>query len=102
MFNLFRNFKFRAHKKKLLIGILSIFMTLLVLGTIAFIKRDSLLKSAIERGVTKAKNNYNLNVKIGSYGFSGFSTVYFKEINVIPEQRPQLSNIQSLKIGIKF
>jgi len=102
MFNPFRNFKFRVHKKKLLISILGVFMALSVFGIIAFIKRDSLLKSAIERGINKAKNNYNLNVKIGSYGFSGFSTVYFKDINVVPEQRPQLANIQSLKIGIKL
>ena len=77
-------------------------MILLLLVVIAFIKRESLLKSAIERGIYKAKIDYNLNVKIDSYGFSGLAKVYFKNINVVPDQRPQLANIKNLKIGIRL
>jgi hypothetical protein len=102
MINSIKNFKFRLNKKKLLFSLISIIMLLFILIIIAFVKRDGLLKAAINKGIYKAKNNYNLNVKIGSYGFSGLGTVYFKDINVVPEDQPQLANIKNLKIGIKL
>lgn len=102
MMNSITSFKFKVNKKKLLVGLLSIAILFFIISIIVFIKRDTLLKSAIEKGIFKAKSNYNLNVKIGSYGFSGLGTVYFNDINVVPEDQPQLANIKNLKIGIKL
>ncbi len=71
-------------------------------GAVAYNKRDALLKAAIAKAVSKAKTKYNLNVSIGSYGFDGFTSVYFKQVSVVPEGKDSLANIQDLKVGVKL
>jgi hypothetical protein len=102
MKNIFKNLNFKKHKKKLIIILSAVLMLFFIGGTIAYFKRDALLKTAVEKVILKAKTKYNLNVKIGSYGFSGLSTVYFNRITVVPEQRDSLANIKSLKVGVKL
>ena len=50
---------------------LSIFLLALVGAGIAYYKRESLLKTALARGIRKAKRDYNLDVSIGSAKFTG-------------------------------
>lgn len=102
MINIFKNLSLKKHKKKLIIILSSVLMLFFIGGTIAYFKRDALLKEVVDKVVFKAKNKYNLNVKIGSYGFSGLSTVYFNRITVVPVQRDSLANIKSLKVGVKL
>ncbi len=80
----------------------SIFLLVFTGGIIAYSKREALLKTVIEKSIARAKSKYNLNVKIGSYRFSGLSTVHFKNITVVPEQRDSLANIKDLTVGVKL
>ena len=79
-----------------------VFLFFFVGGVIAYSKREAMLNNVIKSSIAKAKSKYNLNVKIGSYGFSGLSTVHFENITVVPEQRDSLISIKNLTIGVKL
>lgn len=102
MRNPFNSFFFKKYKKTILITLICFLGLFLIGGTIAYFKRDALLKAAIGKAISQAKSKYNLNVKIGSYRFSGLSTVEFKDISVVPEERDSLANIQELTISVKI
>jgi hypothetical protein len=82
---------------------LGIFLVLLViLGAIAYSKREALLKKIIARAIAKADKDYGLVIKIREAGFSGLSTVYMKNISVVPKDRDTLSTIDDLTVGVKI
>ncbi len=85
-----------------LITLVSILVILIVAVSIAYAKREAILRSAIERGINKAKRDYGLNVKIGNAAFSGLSSVSFKNITIVPENRDSLANIQDFRVGVKL
>ncbi len=74
----------------------------LIAGTVAYNKRDNLLKAAVTKGISKAKTMYNLDVKIREFGFDGLSVVYFRGISVVPKQRDSLAKVDQLKVGVKL
>jgi hypothetical protein len=92
-----------SKSKKYAIITLSVLL-LLFFGTagIAFFKRDALLNSIVAKAISKAKNKYNLNVKIGSYEFDGLSAVHFSNISVVPEERDSLASIANVTVGVKL
>ena len=79
-----------------------IIILLTAVGIFAYIKREALLRSAIEKAINKAKNDYNLNVKIENAHFEGLRTVAFDKITVVPDQRDSLANFNDLRIGIRL
>jgi hypothetical protein len=93
---------FKKHKKAILISLCSIIVILIIGFTVAYNKREGLLKAAVAKGVDKAKSKYGLKIDIGSYGFDGFTTVYFKNVTVIPENRDSLAKIADLKVGVRL
>ena len=83
--------------------VLGIFLTLLIIaGSIAYSKREALLKKIIARAIAKADKDYGLDVKIGEAGFSGLSTVHMKNISVVPKDRDTLSTVTDLTVGVKL
>ncbi|MCK8494473.1 transglycosylase domain-containing protein [Spirosoma sp. RP8] len=81
---------------------LSIFLIGCVGAVIAYVKRESLLKSGLERAIRKAKRDYNLDVRIGSAKFTGLSSVAFTDISVVPEERDSLARIQRVEVAVRF
>jgi hypothetical protein len=92
----------KRYYKIALITLISILAIILIGGLIAYAKREAILRAAIERGIKKAKRDYDLNIKIESATFSGLSTVSFKNITVVPENRDTLADIKSFKVGVKL
>ncbi|HET8830299.1 MAG TPA: biosynthetic peptidoglycan transglycosylase, partial [Pelobium sp.] len=93
---------FRKYKKPILISSV-VFLLIIIVGVlVAYNKRDGLLKAAVAKGIAKAKSQFNLNVRIGSYGFDGLASVYFKDVSVVPENRDSLAKIADLKVGVKL
>jgi len=92
----------RKYYKIALITLVSLLAVLIVVVSIAYAKREAILRTAIEKGINKAKRDYNLNVKIGSATFTGLSSVSFKNITVVPENRDSLATIQNFKVGVKL
>ncbi len=64
---------------------LSLFLLALVGVGFAYIKRENLLKTALERGIRKAKRDYQLDVRIGSAGFTGLTSLAFTEFRLYPK-----------------
>ncbi|GAB4013253.1 biosynthetic peptidoglycan transglycosylase [Spirosoma migulaei] len=82
--------------------VLSIFLLACVGAGIAYFKRESLLKTALERGIRKAKRDYHLDVRIGSAKFTGLSSLAFTDISVVPEKRDSLARIQRVELAVRF
>lgn len=68
----------------------------------AYYNREQLLKTALEKGIRKAKRDYHLNVKVGSARFTGLTKVDFTNISVVPEQRDSLARIDHVEVGVKL
>ncbi len=97
--------KINIPKKYIKIGawVLGIFLVIcMVTGAVAYSKREALLKKMVARAITKARTDYNLDVKIGSAGFSGLSTVHMTGISIVPQDRDTLTTIADLTIGVKL
>jgi len=74
---------------------------LVVAGLIAYSKRQFLLETAINKAKLKAKNTYNLDVKIGSASFTGLTTINLKDITVVPFNRDSLLHISHFQVSVK-
>jgi hypothetical protein len=83
-------------------SIISLLAIIFIAGTIAYAKREALLNSAIKRVISKAKRDYNLELKIESASFVGIGSVQFKNITALPHNRDSLAKIESFKIGVKL
>ncbi|MDY0905189.1 biosynthetic peptidoglycan transglycosylase [Pedobacter sp. CFBP9032] len=97
--------KIKIPKKYLKIGawVLGVFLIVCIsLGAVAYSKREALLKKMVAKAIAKADKDYGLEVKIGSAGFTGLSTVKMTAISVVPKDRDTLSNIGELSIGVKL
>jgi len=97
--------KIKIPKKYLKIGawVLGVFLiAFLAIGAYAYSKREALLKKMVTKAIAKAHKDYGLEVKIGSAGFAGMSTVKMTNISVVPKDRDTLSNIGELSVGVKL
>ncbi|UKT63623.1 biosynthetic peptidoglycan transglycosylase [Pedobacter mucosus] len=97
--------KIKIPKKYLKIGawVLGVFLIVCIaLGAFAYTKREALLKKMVAKAIAKANKDYGLDVKIGTAGFTGFSTVKMTAISVVPKDRDTLSNIGELSVGVKL
>ena len=84
------------------IVVASLIIVLIIGGAIAYSKREALLQSMIAKAKAKAKREYNLDVKIGEAHFTGFSTVSFAGISVVPFQRDSLLRINTFEVSVKL
>src|ERR687886_2138112 len=81
---------------------LSLFIVVVTGAVIAYYKRESLLETALERAIRKAKRDYDLNVRIGSAKFTGYNSLAFSDISVVPEDRDSLARIQKTEVSVRF
>lgn len=79
-----------------------ILVILIIAGSIAYSKRAELLKKMMAKAISKADKDYGLEIKIGSAGFSGLSTVHMTNISVVPKDRDTLSTVSDMTIGVKL
>ncbi len=78
-----------------------LFLSIIGIG-IAWSQRESLLRTALDRATKKAKRDYHLTVTIGSARFTGLTTVAFRQIAVVPEQRDSLARIAELSVSVRL
>ncbi|PWK75934.1 transglycosylase [Mucilaginibacter oryzae] len=81
--------------------LIPLFLILLIGSFVAYSKREALLEKAINKAKLKAKNEYNLDVKIGSAKFTGLSTVSFSDVSIVPEGRDSLLNIKNFAVSVR-
>ena len=97
--------KINIPKKYIKVGawVLGIFLVLIaIVGTVAYSKREALLKQMIAKAIKKADTDYGLTIKISEAGFNGLSTVHLKNISVVPKDRDTLSTVADLTVGVKL
>lgn len=97
--------KINIPRKYLKIGawVLGVFLLIsVILGSIAYSKREALLRTMMAKAIAKADKDYGLDIKIGESGFSGLSTVHMKNISVVPKDRDTLSTIEDFTVGVKL
>lgn len=83
--------------------VFSVFLlVILIAGSIAYAKREALLNRVIKKAISKAKNEYNLDVKIEKSSFSGLSSVNFENVSVVPENRDSLAYFPEMRVGVKL
>ena len=75
---------------------------ILIVGYLAYSKREALLQHEISKAKAKAKHDYNLDLEIGSAHFTGLSTVAFTDITIVPAQRDSLLSIKNFEVSIKL
>lgn len=83
-------------------ALLGLFVIAGIGGGFAYSKRESLLKTALDRAVRKAKRDYNLDVRIGSARFTGLNSVAFTDVSVVPQDRDSLARIERVEVGVRF
>ena len=81
---------------------LGIFLLGLVGVGIAYVKREALLKTALERAIRRAKREYQLDVRVGSATFTGLTSLAFADISVVPENRDSLARIRQVELSVRF
>jgi hypothetical protein len=97
--------KIKIPKKYIRIGawVLGVFLVLCIgIGAFAYSKREALLQKMMAKAIAKADKDYGLDVKIGTAGFSGISTVNMKNVSVVPKDRDTLTNIKDMTVGVKL
>ncbi len=97
--------KIRIPKKYIKIGLWvsgALLTLFIVAAAVAYSKRAELLKTMVAKAISKADKNYGLEIKIGSAGFKGLSTVHMSNITVVPKDRDTLTTIENLTIGVKL
>lgn len=97
--------KITVPKKYIKIGIWiigALAVVFVIMGSIAYSKRENLLRQMMAKAIAKANRDYGLDVKIGSANFSGLSTVHMTAISVVPKDRDTLTTIADLTIGVKL
>lgn len=77
-------------------------LLLLAGGTFAYSKREGLLHQMVAKAIAKAEKDYELNVDIKDYGFSGLSKVRMNGVLVVPKDRDTLAIINDITVGVKM
>lgn len=84
------------------IAVLAIGFVALVGGIFAFFKREAILKSTVAKIIAKAKNEYQIDLKIVNPHFAGLKTVAFDRITAVPEHRDSLFALNQLAVSIRL
>lgn len=64
--------------------------------------RGKMLDQAIVKVKKKLKEDYQLDLRIGSYDFAGLTTVEFQKVRVVPDSADQLAAMDKFKVSIKL
>lgn len=82
------------------LSLLGLFVLAGIGGAVAFSQRERLLKTAIERATKKVKRDYKLDVTIGKARFTGWRSVGFEQIVVVPEARDTIARIARTEVSV--
>ncbi len=74
----------------------------LIGGIFVFVKRDAILKSTVAKAIAKAKNDYQIDLKILNPHFAGLKTVAFDQITAVPQNRDSLFAVNKLELSVRL
>ncbi len=95
--------KIRPKTWRIIIYILSgLSVLFVVLATVAYQKREQLLASTLQKVRKKAMSDYGIKLEIARSGFAGLRTVRFDHMQLLPENRSELADIEQLTVSIQL
>lgn len=76
----------------------------LILGAVitGFAMRESILNSIINKIILSEKKKHDLNIKINEAKFVGITSVSFKGISVVPQDRDTLLRVENFKVSVSI
>src|SRR5690606_13651714 len=80
-------------------AVLGIFLIGLFLGLSV---RGKMLDQAVVKVKKKLKEDYQLDLRIGSYDFAGLTTVEFQKVRVVPDSADPLAAMDKFKVSVKL
>ena len=83
--------------KKLKIVVYIVIALIIVTVATGYAMRESILHSIINKIVKSEKVKHDLNIKINEAKFVGLTTVSFKDISVVPQDRDTLLRVENFK-----
>lgn len=88
--------------KKLKIVVYIVIALIIVTVATGFAMRESILHSIINKIVKSEKVKHDLNIKINEAKFVGLTTVSFKDISVVPQDRDTLLRVENFKVSVSI
>lgn len=83
------------------IGLVLLALVILMFVVI-MIRRDHFLHSTITKLQNKIEQSYNVKLDVSDYGFDGFTSVYLRQVHLIPVQRDTLFIMDQAKLSVDF
>lgn len=80
----------------------ALMLIILIAGTIAYSKRESILTSVVKKAQAKARRDYKLDLELINPHFEGLSTLAFSKVIIVPEGRDSLLRLEDLHIRVKL
>lgn len=88
-------------KKKIIRISVFIFFALIFFGLFfLLIKRDEILHKTLAGVISKLKKEDQVDLKVESIRFSGFTEIEAQNISLVPEKKDSLLQIKNIKVGI--
>ncbi|MFN5705564.1 MAG: AsmA family protein, partial [bacterium] len=88
--------------KKLKIVIYVVVTLVLLTFVTAFAMRERILHKIIDKIVQSEKRKHDLNIKINEAKFVGLTSVSFKGISVVPQDRDTLLRVENFKVSVSI
>lgn len=92
-----------AKQKKITFIVGGVFLLLLVIGLIIAL---SVRTRMLDKAMTKVENilleRYHTDFNVQEYSFTGLTTVTFRNIEVIPQQRDTLAKIERMAVSVRL
>jgi hypothetical protein len=90
-------------QKKITLITGGVLLLLFVIGLIiALSVRVRMLDGAMMKVENTLRERYHIDFNVGEYSFTGLSTVTFRDIEVIPQQRDTLAKIERMAVSVRL
>lgn len=89
-------------KKGFLISVGAVLGIMLLVLIYGLTVRGKMLDQAVLKAKQKLKEDYQLDLRIGSYSFAGLTTVDFKKVRVLPDSAQQLAAMDDFKVSVQL
>lgn len=80
-------------------GILAVMLVGLI---VTLSVRVKMLDSAVQKVKSTLQDQYNIDFQTSEYGFSGLTTVAFKDILLLPSDRDKLARIEKMSVSVRL
>ena len=89
-------------KKRIIVAGGILFVLLISVFVFGMSKREAFLDQAVIKAKQKLRETYDIDFKVGSYRYSGLTTVVFDNVTIVPIDRDTLATMDHLGVRIRL